>query len=658
MNYVPGFSSYLQRFAEGGQALPTEQPVYAEAAYQDAPGAVTDPVTLAYLKKIGLDQSVIGNLDPQAMKEMAYSARQDAYNTALQAELQRTGELQKIGTMYQDLNPQDYYNTFGTVPINSLGKSRFGVDSSGTGAIDTKEGAEGIKYLTPDQTATYTLYSPRSGQTLGSGTGAEGLVSLAQMASQQTADKDRKADWQLIKTPAEGGSPEVVGSNLYNTNLSTLGKIVAMGIPIATAFIPGLNLVGAMAAGAGAGGLSAAMQEQDILKGALLGGATAGAFNAPVLSNGGTLGGALGNAINKVPVLGDVTRAIGNAIPGAASKAVGNEIVVNAARNITPALVSAGAQAGVQGALNTLTQGPGPRRPDYGDRVEPDTTDDALVVNGVRYPDIVSANMARAAATAALTPGSPGNIARPEDEIVVSKRNEPILPPSVVGTAIGNLAPSLVAPTTPTAPQAEAQKQSTLAQIADYMNLAGMGVGALGSLFGGGNNASQGNRAISGGMGSLNPMFSAKLPGANIPGLGGAAGSAPRTAADLGQQGLSTPQDYYRYGYGPEQSFFNTVPQGAPNTSQAYTGYAEGGFAVTGPGDGREDKIPAMLSDGEYVMDAETVALLGNGSNKAGADMLDQFRVNVRKHKGRELARGGFSADAKRPDQYMAGGRA
>jgi hypothetical protein len=52
------------------------------------------------------------------------------------------------------------------------------------------------------------------------------------------------------------------------------------------------------------------------------------------------------------------------------------------------------------------------------------------------------------------------------------------------------------------------------------------------------------------------------------------------------------------------------------------------------------------------------VALLGNGSNKAGADALDQFRVKVRKHKGRELSRGGFSVNAKRPEQYMAGGRA
>ena len=78
---------------------------------------------------------------------------------------------------------------------------------------------------------------------------------------------------------------------------------------------------------------------------------------------------------------------------------------------------------------------------------------------------------------------------------------------------------------------------------------------------------------------------------------------------------------------------------------------------MRGAGDGRSDDIPAVLSDGEYVMDAETVALLGNGSNKAGAAQLDRFRANVRKHKGKDLAKGRFSVNAKNPQAYMAGGR-
>ena len=114
-----------------------------------------------------------------------------------------------------------------------------------------------------------------------------------------------------------------------------------------------------------------------------------------------------------------------------------------------------------------------------------------------------------------------------------------------------------------------------------------------------------------------------------------------------------------------------TVPESAAAeyAKRYFTGFAMGGdvghegredagsFAVRGPGTGRSDEIPAMLSDGEYVMDAETVALLGDGSSKAGAKKLDDLRVKIRKHKGKKLAKGKFSHDAKAPERYMAGGR-
>jgi hypothetical protein len=57
------------------------------------------------------------------------------------------------------------------------------------------------------------------------------------------------------------------------------------------------------------------------------------------------------------------------------------------------------------------------------------------------------------------------------------------------------------------------------------------------------------------------------------------------------------------------------------------------GAPVHGPGDGQSDDIPAMLADGEYVIDAETVAQIGNGSTKAGAQALDKFRESIRAHK-------------------------
>lgn len=74
-----------------------------------------------------------------------------------------------------------------------------------------------------------------------------------------------------------------------------------------------------------------------------------------------------------------------------------------------------------------------------------------------------------------------------------------------------------------------------------------------------------------------------------------------------------------------------------------------------GAGTGRSDEIDAKLSDGEYVMDAETVALLGDGSSKAGAHKLEQMRQHIRSHKGKALAKGKFSPNAKSPLAYLKG---
>jgi hypothetical protein len=116
---------------------------------------------------------------------------------------------------------------------------------------------------------------------------------------------------------------------------------------------------------------------------------------------------------------------------------------------------------------------------------------------------------------------------------------------------------------------------------------------------------------------------------------------------------LDPSMNYYTYGMGPqakEQQYYAEPVQAAHGGALSH--YVQGG------GTGRSDSIPAQLSDGEYVIDAETVALLGDGSSKAGAAKLDQFRANIRKQKGRALAKGKFSPDARAPEQYLMGGRA
>jgi len=62
------------------------------------------------------------------------------------------------------------------------------------------------------------------------------------------------------------------------------------------------------------------------------------------------------------------------------------------------------------------------------------------------------------------------------------------------------------------------------------------------------------------------------------------------------------------------------------------------GGLLKGPGSGQSDDIEAstpsgrrvLLSDGEYVIDAPTVAALGDGSTEAGARRLDGFRKAIR----------------------------
>lgn len=152
-----------------------------------------------------------------------------------------------------------------------------------------------------------------------------------------------------------------------------------------------------------------------------------------------------------------------------------------------------------------------------------------------------------------------------------------------------------------------------------------------------------------------------------------------------------SPSDYYRYGrdsgeedfFGPTSFVDNAAPGGGSsvglgngftdyqpdlmesmspgdrqqliNSIMRGTAFADGG-GVRGPGSGRSDDIEALLSDGEYVVDAESVALLGDGSVDEGARRLDQMRENLRRHKGAKLAKGEFSEAAKAPEEYVGGG--
>lgn len=188
--------------------------------------------------------------------------------------------------------------------------------------------------------------------------------------------------------------------------------------------------------------------------------------------------------------------------------------------------------------------------------------------------------------------------------------------------------------------------------------------------------------AASGGSGSMGALSALGLLAAAGPGQQEApepvepelpeGWNSPLQEVDLERTAVAptTAAPYYTFGTVPFLFFEgNKLPDVDGNDedemqpASAATPYARGGVAALGApymnggrGDGRSDTIPAQLSPNEYVIDAETVSLLGDGNPDAGADRLDRMRASVRRHKGRALARGDFSPDAEAPERYLAGG--
>lgn len=173
----------------------------------------------------------------------------------------------------------------------------------------------------------------------------------------------------------------------------------------------------------------------------------------------------------------------------------------------------------------------------------------------------------------------------------------------------------------------------------------------------------QGGQMTQGGMLPGQPMVPQNAAGGRpVPPQGG----RPPMMPPRGQQPQGGPQGGLQQGM-PPQGQRPQMQNRNPKTSYYQYGNppvqakAMGGLSqvhsmkIGGGADGRSDDVNAVLSDGEYVMDAETVAMLGNGSSKAGAAKLDQMRSKLRQHKGQALAHGKISPDAKSPLAYLKG---
>jgi hypothetical protein len=109
--------------------------------------------------------------------------------------------------------------------------------------------------------------------------------------------------------------------------------------------------------------------------------------------------------------------------------------------------------------------------------------------------------------------------------------------------------------------------------------------------------------------------------------------------------------------YTPVYKDYRNMAGGGLADLGGYADYARGGRMLKGPGDGMSDSIPAViagkqparLANDEFVVPADVVSHLGNGSSEAGAKQLYRMMDKVR------AARTGKKSQAKQinPDKYV-----
>jgi len=231
---------------------------------------------------------------------------------------------------------------------------------------------------------------------------------------------------------------------------------------------------------------------------------------------------------------------------------------------------------------------------------------------------------------------------------------------------------------------------STLSSVLSNPIVGALAGGALGALGGGGKGAIAG--AIGGPMLGSNvaqalnaaqandpttnlaalsakylPLLAASYAGSfyknpTAPTSYGRPASQNETLAEVTPKTPASGGHWYTYGTLPDETAQGHAAGGAITDPMANASPLSAGVAapsetgqrfVQGKGSGLDDLVPAKLSDGEYVMDAQSVATLGGGSSKAGAQKLDKMRQNIRKDAGKRMVKGKQFMTPKDPEHYL-----
>jgi hypothetical protein len=142
-------------------------------------------------------------------------------------------------------------------------------------------------------------------------------------------------------------------------------------------------------------------------------------------------------------------------------------------------------------------------------------------------------------------------------------------------------------------------------------------------------------------------------------------------AYDMGRQfshlfsGLKIPQAEQqvanRYKYDPSAQQYQKYANGGMAEGDL-GGYSDGGRLLRGPGDGVSDDIPATinnkqparLADGEFVIPARIVSELGNGSTDAGAKRLYDMMDKIQAGRKKTVGKGKVAVDTKAKKHLLA----
>lgn len=301
--------------------------------------------------------------------------------------------------------------------------------------------------------------------------------------------------------------------------------------------------------------------------------------------------------------------------------------------------------------------------------------EDTIVVTGERIPTVSDAVTGAVAGIgdSILTPDDLSVLDRvsdmekeveePYEEIVVTGRDTavPIVTPDI-GIGDGSVTETLPELT----PDPTLTEKSTLDKIKDAYDIARAGAAVLPLVTGGGGDTI----TMAPDTSKVTFRPSTLRPTIPVGGIGGA-GGYPYTPQTYGRRGGDQETEYLFFTKDPVtgQELLQSAP--APITTPASNEpagpamilpsgntFAEGGEVdddmvkhlveyhkngghqgpgqVKGIGSGQDDKIPAWLSDGEYVWSAQDVADLGDGSTDEGVRRLDKMRQMVRRQAGRK----------------------